>query len=109
MNLAEYNAECNNLNHASKLAGRGSLSLNTLLQVLDQVITSSTPLIVCIFTCFDHVIGCTAFTHFWVKSFAQIANWVTTAEAWQSTLHHESNSVDYTLHMDPCCQVALHT
>lgn len=55
--------------------------LDALLQILYQVIASSGPLIISIFTNMGHEIGCFTLTHLRMKSLPKIANRVTPAEA----------------------------
>lgn len=57
------------------------LLLDALLQILYQVIASSGPLIISIFTNMCHEIGCFTLTHLRMKSLPKIANRVTPAEA----------------------------
>lgn len=55
--------------------------LDALLQVLYQIIPSSGPLVVGIYACADHEVGCLTVAHLGMKSLAKISNGVTPAEA----------------------------
>lgn len=62
------------------------LLLNTLLQILYQVIAGSSPFVVGICAHTDHKIGRFTLTHLGMKSLAKISNRVSPAEARQSAV-----------------------
>lgn len=55
--------------------------LDALLQILYQVVTSSSPFVIRIGTDVDHEMRSFAFAHLGMKSFPEITNWISSAKA----------------------------
>lgn len=62
------------------------LLLDALLQILNQVVSSSSPLVIGIGTYMNHEMCSFAFAHLWVKSFPKVTDWISSAKARQSTV-----------------------
>lgn len=83
--------------------------LDPLLQVLNEIIPSRRPLVVGVYACADHEVGCLPVAHLRMKSLAKISNGVTPTEAGQSTVYHHQHCAQNPVHVSTGSKVALNT
>jgi len=68
---------------------RNKLFLNTLLQVLNQVIPCGSPFVVSISTCSYHEVSSLTFIHLWMKPLPKIIDRISPAKARKATVNHQ--------------------